>query len=62
MKNILNKTVKIDNFLTFDPLNKQGENGKVIKVNEIDEENADVTILFEDGSKGMYQLGTFEIL
>jgi hypothetical protein len=61
-KNLINKTVKIENFLTFDPINKQGQQGKVISVNEIDEENADVTILFEDGSRGVYQLGTFEIL
>lgn len=62
MKNLLNKKVKIDNFLTSDPFNKRGQIGTVTKVEEIDEENADVTIQFEDGSTGLYQLGTFDIL
>lgn len=62
MKNLLNQSVQIDNFLTTDPFNKRGEVGKVTKVEEIDEDNADVTIQFEDGTIGVYQLGTFEIL
>lgn len=62
MKNLLNKKVKIDNFLTTDPFNKRGQAGTVINVLEIDEDNADVTIEFEDGSIGCYQLGTFEII
>jgi len=62
MKNLLNQSVQIDNFLTTDPFNKRGEVGIVTKVEEIDEDNADVTIQFEDGTIGKYQLGTFEIL
>lgn len=62
MKNLLNQKVKIDNFLTTDPFNKRGEVGIVTKVEEIDEDNADVTIQFEDGTIGVYQLGTFEIV
>ena len=62
MKNLLNKKVKIDNFLTTDPFNKRGQTGTVTNVLEIDECNADVTIQFEDGSTGLYELGTFEIL
>lgn len=61
MNHLDNKTVKIDRFLTTDPYNKRGATGTVISVQEIDEENADVTILFEDQSTGIYQLGTFEI-
>lgn len=61
MKNLKGKKVKIDNFLTSDPLKKQGQPGTIIKVKIIDEENADVTIKFEDGISGVYQLGTFEI-
>lgn len=62
MKNLISKKVKIEQFLTTDPFQKRGETGTVIEVLEIDEENADVTIEFEDGIIGMYQLGTFEIL
>jgi hypothetical protein len=62
MHNLLNQSVQIDNFLTTDPFNKRGEVGIVTKVEEIDEDNADVTIQFEDGTIGVYQLGTFEIV
>lgn len=62
MHTLLNQSVQIDNFLTTDPFNKRGEVGIVTKVEEIDEDNADVTIQFEDGTIGVYQLGTFEIL
>lgn len=62
MKYLLNQKVKIDNFLTSDPFNKRGQIGTVINVLEIDEDNADVSIQFEDGSTGLYQLGTFDIL
>ena len=62
MHNLLNKKVQIDNFLTTDPFNKRGEVGIVTKVEEIDEDNADVTIQFEDRTIGVYQLGTFEIV
>ena len=62
MHNLLNQSVQIDNFLTTDPFNKRGEVGIVTKVEEIDEDNADVTIKFEDGTIGTYQLGTFEIV
>jgi len=62
MKNLISKKVKIDNFLTTDPFEKRGEIGTIVGISEIDEENADITIQFEDGVVGMYQLGTFEIL
>jgi hypothetical protein len=62
MHNLLNQSVQIDNFLTTDPFNKRGKAGIVTKVEEIDEDNADVTIQFEDGTIGVYQLGTFEIV
>ena len=62
MQNLLKQSVQIDNFLTTDPFNKRGEVGIVTKVEEIDEDNTDVTIQFEDGTIGTYQLGTFEIL
>ena len=62
MHNLLNKKVQIDNFLTTAPFNKRGEVGIVTKVEEIDEDNADVTIQFEDRTIGVYQLGTFEIV
>lgn len=62
MKNLINKKVKVNPFLTYDPFNKSGEIGTVIKVNIIDEENADVTILFNDGNIGNYQYGTFDIV
>jgi hypothetical protein len=62
MKNLISKKVKIDNFLTTDPFEKRGETGTVVGITEIDEENADVFIEFEDGVIGMYQLGTFETL
>lgn len=62
MHNLLNQSVQIDNFLTTDPFNKRGKVGIVTKVEEIDEDNADVTIQFEDGTIGVYQLGTFEIV
>ena len=62
MHNLLNQSVQIDNFLTTDPFNKRGEVGIVTKVEEIDEDNADVTIQFEDGTIGVYQIGTFEIV
>lgn len=61
MNHLANKTVKIDNFLTSDPYNKRGQTGTVISVLEHDEENADVTILFQDQTIGIYQLGTFDI-
>jgi len=70
MKNLIDQKVQIDNFLTSDPFNKRGQIGTVIKVEVLDEESfqdfeygsADVTIQFEDGSTGLYQLGTFDIL
>lgn len=62
MKNLKGKKVMIDQFLTTDPFNKRGEIGIVTKIKIIDEENADVTIMFEDGVVGLYQHGTFEIL
>lgn len=61
MKNLLNKKAQIDFGLTSDPKNKQGKIGTIIKVLEIDEENADFSIMFEDGVIGVYQQGTFEI-
>lgn len=60
MKNLLNKTVKIDNFLTTDPFNKRDEVGVVKEVKIIDKENADFTIEFADHTTGVYQYGTFE--
>ncbi len=62
MKNLIDQKVQIDNFLTSDPFNKRGQIGTVTNVLEIDEDNADVTIQFEDGTIGVYQLGTFEIV
>lgn len=62
MKNLIGKKVKIDQFLTTDPFNKRGENGIVTDIKIIDEESADVTIVFEDGVVGLYEYGTFEIL
>ena len=62
MENLLNKNLQIDNFLTTDPFKKRGQVGTVTKAEEIDEDNADVTIQFEDGTIGKYQLGTFEIV
>jgi hypothetical protein len=62
MKNLKGKTVKIDQFLTSDPFNKRGETGTITDVKIIDEENADVTIKFEDGVIGLYEYGTFEIV
>lgn len=62
MKNIKGKKVIIDRFLTTDPFNKRGETGVVTNVKIIDEENADVTIEFEDGIIGLYEFGTFEIV
>lgn len=70
MKNLLNQKVQIDNLLTTDPFNKRGQVGTIIEVEVFDEESfkdleygsADVTIQFEDGTIGVYQLGTFEIV
>lgn len=62
MKNLLNKKARIDFGLTSDPKNKQGETGTIIKVVEFDEENADISIKFDDGEIGVYQQETFEIL
>lgn len=64
MKNLLNKKVQIDNFLTSDPYNKRGEIGTVISIDIIDEDNeeADVKIKFEDNVIGIYQYGTFDVL
>ena len=59
MKHLIGKTVTIDNFLTTDPKNKQGQKGIIQKVEVYDEENADFDILFDDGVVGKYQLGTF---
>lgn len=62
MKNLLNKKARIDFGLTSDPKNKQGQIGTIIKVVEFDEENADISIKFDDGEIGVYQQGTFEII
>jgi len=61
-KKYISQKVQIDNFLTNDPKNKQGEKGTIISINEIDEDNADFTIKFEDGVIGVYQQGTFQAL
>lgn len=61
MTHLLNKKAQIDFRLTFDTKNKQGKIGTIIKVLEIDEENADFSIKFDDGVIGVYQQGTFEI-
>lgn len=62
MKNLKGKKVIIDRFLTTDPFNKRGEVGTVTNLKIIDEETADVTIIFEDGVVGLYEYGTFEII
>jgi hypothetical protein len=62
MKNLKGKTVKIDRSLTSDPFNKRGKTGVITAVKIIDDENADVTIEFEDGVIGLYQFGNFEIV
>lgn len=49
--------LKVNNFLTTDPFNKRGEYGKVI---EIDQHYEDITLEFEDGTKGKYELSALE--
>lgn len=59
MENLIGKSVTIDNFLTTDPKNKQGQTGIIQNMEIYDEENADFDILFDDGVVGKYQFGTF---
>jgi hypothetical protein len=49
----INDRVKIPINLTSDPHNRQGQEGKIIKV---DEKNDEVTVEFENGGSGRYQL------
>lgn len=49
--------VKIPYSLTTDPYNKRGEIGTVLK---FDEKNDTVTVLFDDGIKGLYQESAVE--
>lgn len=45
--------VKIE-FGINDPLNRQGQVGQIIKIKEIDEDEAEVSVLFPDGIVGKY--------
>lgn len=49
--------VKIPRNLTSDPYNRQGQTGKIIKV---DEKNDEVIVEFENGGSGRYQLDAVE--
>lgn len=46
--------VKIEFDIT-DPIGKQGQIGKIIKIHLIDEEEAEVSALFDDKQVGIYQ-------
>ena len=62
MTHLLDKKAQIDNFLTNDPKNKQGEIGTIISIKEIDDEDYEFRIKFDDGVVGIYEQDTFEIL
>lgn len=65
-----NQKAQIDFSLTSDPKNKQGETGIITHVEILDNEGFQeqeygsgiVTIQFEDGVIGKYDLGTFDLL
>lgn len=62
MKNVKGKKVMIANFLTSDPINKQGQIGIVTDVKIIDIDNFDVTVKFEDGVIGVYENFCYDVV
>lgn len=49
----IDNIVKVE-FEISDPLNRQGQIGKVINIKEIDEEESEISVLFSDGITGVY--------
>lgn len=41
-------------FEITDPLSRQGQIGKVIRIKEVGEDEAEVSVLFSDGVTGVY--------
>ncbi|AWL78649.1 hypothetical protein DKB58_06675 [Capnocytophaga canimorsus] len=41
-------------FEITDPLNKQGQIGQIIRIKAIDEDEAEVSVLFPEGVTGVY--------
>lgn len=48
---LIGSEVVVDNFLTIDPVNKQGQKGTVLTV---DEKRDEITVKFDDGVIGIY--------